>query len=329
MHQQTIIRVALKAFALTAFAVALASCCCGGTGDCGGEPCPAACTCFRLGAVHDCSCRGPSGPPVDTGPPVDMGPRPDTGPLPDTGPVLGTCPSDGGFDTGFDANTSDARSFDASSDASSSDDGGSSDDASDAASGDASLRPGPGAYPIPFAPEFAGGTVIALADDALSAPIPIGFSFRFFETTHTSLLISSNGFVTFATASTSAGCCFGPPIPAPDVVNDVIAYGWTDLYPPSGGSITYETRGVAPNRRFVVTVTDQPWYREQTVPRVTAQIILREGTDSIEIHTTRLGTGPVYTQGVENASGCAALFIPGRVATNFALANDGVLFVTY
>ena len=62
---------------------------------------------------------------------------------------------------------------------------------------------------------------------------------------------------------------------------------------------------------------------------MTAQVILREGTDIIEVHTTLVTPGRVYTQGVENWTGCAAFFLPGRVASSFSLANDGVLFVTY
>jgi len=39
----------------------------------------------------------------------------------------------------------------------------------------------------------------------------------------------------------------------------VIAYGWADLFPPNGGAL-HDIRGVAPNRRFVVTASDPRWF---------------------------------------------------------------------
>lgn len=194
---------------------------------------------------------------------------------------------------------------------------------------DGGPRPAPGAYAIAFAPEAPGGTRTMLGDDQLTTPIPIGFSFRFFDTTHTSLVLSSNGFVTFQTMSTSSGCCSGSVIPMTDGLDGVVAFAWTDLFPPGGGSLTHEVRGVAPNRRFVVSATDQSWCCDTGNPRVTTQLILHEGTDFIEVHTTRQSAGHTYTQGVEDTRGRVAFFRPGRVAADFALSNDGVLFVTY
>lgn len=190
-------------------------------------------------------------------------------------------------------------------------------------------RPPPGAYEIPFAPLASGGRSIALNDDALSDRIPIGFSFRFFDETHTELVVSSNGFVTFTDELMGSGCCRGLTIPANDEVDDLVALAWTDLFPPGGGSITHETRGSAPNRVFVLTLTDQSWCCDTNQPRVTSQLALYEGTDFIEVHTTGQSAGHTYTQGVEDAAGRRAFFRPGRVAADYALTRDGVRFVTY
>jgi hypothetical protein len=200
---------------------------------------------------------------------------------------------------------------------------------SDAAMFDGGPRPPRGAYAIPFAPEPNSGTPTMLGDDQLTTAVPIGFSFRFFGATHTTLEISSNGFVTFAPDATDSACCSGLTIPSHDRADGIIAYAWTDLFPPGGGSITHETRGTAPNRRFVLSATSQSWCCDMGNPRVTTQLILHEGTDFIEIHTARQDGGHVYTQGVEDDRGTMALFRPGRVATDFALTNDAVLFVTY
>ncbi|MEJ7810421.1 MAG: calcium-binding protein [Gemmatimonadaceae bacterium] len=184
------------------------------------------------------------------------------------------------------------------------------------------------ADPIPFAPEsepFAH--VVALGDDVTSGLRPIGFEFVFFGVRYSAFNISSNGFIGFD-ASMGQGCCSGGVIPVPDDVNNIIAAAWTDLYPPGGGQIAYETRGQAPNRRLVVSFRQLPWYPEAGIDRVTTQIILYEGTNVIEIHTARQSAGHIYTQGVEDATGTRAAFLPGRVAANFGLLQSAVRFFT-
>ena len=181
---------------------------------------------------------------------------------------------------------------------------------------------------VPFAPEpgpFAN--TVPPCDDCMYDGLPIGFSFTYFGNTYTTFGISTNGFIGF-TPGTSQGCCAGRPIPAGDGINNLIAAAWTDLFPPGGGGVFYETRGRAPNRYLVVAYQDVPWCCEMGVNRVTTQIILYEGTNAIEIHTTNQSAGHTYTQGVEDASGTQAAFVPGRVAANYELANDAVRFTT-
>lgn len=101
---------------------------------------------------------------------------------------------------------------------------------------------------IPFAPEpgpFAN--TVPACDDCMFDGLPIGFSFTFFGNTHTTFNISTNGFIGF-TPGTSQGCCSGRPIPSADRIDNIIAAAWTDLYPPGGGGVFYETRGRAPSR---------------------------------------------------------------------------------
>jgi hypothetical protein len=186
----------------------------------------------------------------------------------------------------------------------------------------------PGAYAIPFAPVATTGTsVLSLTDDGTTGAIPIGFNFRFFNNTYSQVSISSNGFISFDT-TVGSGCCSGSIIPSFDFTDNVIAAAWTDLSLTSSGTIRYQTRGTAPNRTFVVSYISVPYYATSTP--VTTQIILFETTDRIQIHTTSLPTSArTITQGVEDAAGSAAYFRPGRNATNFTLANDGVEFVTY
>jgi N-acetylneuraminic acid mutarotase len=186
----------------------------------------------------------------------------------------------------------------------------------------------PAATSIPFGPEPGPfGNPGPSCDDCVFGGLPIGFSFTFFGNSYTTFNLSSNGFIGFG-PNTSHGCCSGQPIPSADGINNLIAAAWTDLYPGGGGAVSYETRGSAPNRRLIVNYEDIPWCCETGVNRVSTQIILYEGTNVIEIHTANQSVGHIYTQGVEDASGTQAVFIPGRVAANFGYVNDAVRFTT-
>jgi N-acetylneuraminic acid mutarotase len=150
----------------------------------------------------------------------------------------------------------------------------------------------------------------------------------FFGNTYSTFNVSTNGFISFGN-SFSNGCCAGRTIPSNDGINNLIAAAWTDLYiPPGPVSLTYEMRGRAPTRYLVVSFENIPWCCGGTTGAVTTQIILYEGTNTIEIHTTSQSAGHIYTQGVENADGTQAAFLPGRVAANYGLANDAVRFTT-
>jgi N-acetylneuraminic acid mutarotase len=188
---------------------------------------------------------------------------------------------------------------------------------------------GASATPIPFAPKpgpfnnsFGG------CDDCVYQGMPIGFSFAFFGNTYTTFNLSSNGLIGFG-AGTGDGCCRGGTIPSSDGLNNIIAAAWTDLEPDGYPYQMFsETRGSAPNRYLVVEYRNVAWYGDPGVPRVTSQIILYESSNFIEIHTTSQSAGHIYTQGVEDATGTQAVFLPGRVAANYGLVNDAVRFTT-
>ena len=177
-----------------------------------------------------------------------------------------------------------------------------------------------------FAPVPSAGTPVTLGDDAITGLLPIGFNFTFFGNTYSDFVISSNGFISFD-AGVSQGCCQGEILPTNDAVNNVIAYHWNDLYPPGGGSITYETVGIAPSRRLLVTFTNQS-HCCNTTGGNTAQIILYETLNVIEMHTTSAtNDGSLATQGIENANGTVGYTTPGRNSTVWTTTNDYVAFI--
>lgn len=123
-----------------------------------------------------------------------------------------------------------------------------------------------------------------VGDDSISAPINIGFNFRFGATTYTQLRVQSNGRLQFANTYCSFGTqAVGPPRTYTDPIasanlNNVMRIYGADLDDSAGGTITYATVGAAPNRRFVVTWNNVPqWSAAGT--SYSLQVQLDEGGD--------------------------------------------------
>lgn len=155
------------------------------------------------------------------------------------------------------------------------------------------------------------------ADDAYSGVFPIGFTFNFYGTNYTQLVIGSNGVLNFNTALAGAYCPW--PITAallgnPDMRNAVCG-PWCDILISAGGSITQSTSGVAPNRKFSVTWCGTRMF-SCTTQWTTSQIILYETSNLIEVHTAHKticawNSGAAIT-GIQNAAGTLATVAPGR-----------------
>lgn len=178
---------------------------------------------------------------------------------------------------------------------------------------------------IPFVP-IAGGTLtsVSLADNQVSAPVPIGFNFAFFENCYDSVGISSNGFITFG-GGTDDGCCFGPVLPDAATPHNLVALAWADFDPSVGGEIGYHTVGAAPNRTFIVRYGLVPHASGGGGP-LSGEIHLFEGSNVIEIHTSALDHDSTnVTQGIEDATSSAAFTTPGRNGTLWSslIAGDG------
>lgn len=158
---------------------------------------------------------------------------------------------------------------------------------------------------IKFAPEPAPAIVLPkIADDGLFPNVPIGFEFTFYGTSYTALNIYYNGFVSFG-PGVQKPFYTGDLIPYPGDPNNIIALNWNDWQPQKvANSITYETRGTAPNRQFLVQFTNVPEYMGQG--RMTTQLVLSEGSNDITLYTTSMtvtAAGSRVTQGIENSDG--------------------------
>jgi len=175
--------------------------------------------------------------------------------------------------------------------------------------------------------------------------IPLGFSFNFYGNTYDKVNVYANGFLQFGAPQTDpagAGFFKGAFIASAALPNNIVAFAWTDWSPQLvDGGVRFETRGTAPNRRFLLQFNNVPEYSSKgTAPGLLMmQLVLEEGTNVITIYTNVLKitiSGQRITQGIENADGTQAVvdsvFNPlngvtsARVANFFSLTNDVVRF---
>lgn len=167
---------------------------------------------------------------------------------------------------------------------------------------------------IPFAPlsgtaigvsSFTATSSFGASDEGISAALPIGFNFNFYCNSYTNFYIHTNGFITFDNIPAASGLLTGVPIPTAGLPENLIALGWEDLDVSNGGSVDYFTTGTFPNRQLVVNFNAiENWLGGSSV---TAQIILHESTNVIEVHTTNNTLG-VSTIGIENSTGTLGHF---------------------
>ena len=182
---------------------------------------------------------------------------------------------------------------------------------------------------ITFAPETILGTPITLSDDDVQGPFPIGFTFQFYGVNYTNFYVGSNGWISFTIGQpTSLGA-----MPIPDslssfVPRDCIMLSWQDLNPSTSGQVIYQTIGAAPNRKFVLTFDNVPYFGSAvTVGPVSSQVVLYEGSNVIDNHTI---DKPVHTvnavQGIHNLLGTSATVVPGRNATVWSANQESVRY---
>lgn len=205
---------------------------------------------------------------------------------------------------------------------------------------------------VPFAPEAIPNIApYPLNDDGFipDKNVPLGFSFSFEGNTYDKVNVYMNGFLLFGPApSLTAGYPDAQSIAATSNPNNILALAWTDWSPqlvPDG--IRYETRGTAPNRRFILQFTNVPEYYSASkvgaivagAGRLMSQVVLSEGSNDITIYTNTMtvtNSKHFVTQGIENALGTAATYdsvlnvVTGirsqRVRNFFNLQNDAVRF---
>ena len=147
-------------------------------------------------------------------------------------------------------------------------------------------------------------------DDQASISFTGGFKFKLGPTNYSSVRILSNGMLQFGTDNGLFRTFTNTTLPAGSVPaasgctsgatgNTLMAY-WTDLNPAEGGTVTWEQKGSAPNRYFVVSWNDV--FQFNTSTPYTFQIILYENGEFKYQYANDNASGSNATIGVQISS---------------------------
>lgn len=150
-----------------------------------------------------------------------------------------------------------------------------------------------------------------------STEVALPFTFEFYGTAYSSILVNANGFLAFQPPSIFS--YVNDQIPADDGTNNIIAGLWTDLEPQEfNGSVHYEDM----EDRLVVQWTQATLYDGPKEEYVTFQIVVYDN-GNIDVYYEDVETAPfrnIATVGIENADATDG----AQVAFNTAYIKDGL-----
>lgn len=192
---------------------------------------------------------------------------------------------------------------------------------------------------------FSGQASTLSTDDDFTAILDIGFPFVFFGNTYTQCVMSDNGFLSFQTNYANLYSAFTWNAASPVEATNAIIPAFQDGFLPAGGKLRYQYFGTPGSRRFIAEWCSVPKYGGScNAFTFTTQVILYEGSNVIEIHTTSLpgtpacpstngaGSGGNGVQGVRNVGGTINFYTPGRAPADFwgtvGATNDGRRFTS-
>jgi hypothetical protein len=125
-------------------------------------------------------------------------------------------------------------------------------------------------------------------DGGTNSPVPLGFTFNFYQQNYTSSYVNINGTLNFANAFgeyTNYELPFDPNTtesgnPGPSVMafwDDIITYNF------ERESILYKTVGSPGSRKFIMQWTNMYFYSNPSLPLGTFQVILYEGSNKVQL----------------------------------------------
>lgn len=185
-------------------------------------------------------------------------------------------------------------------------------------------------YPVPPSP-----LMLSTGDDQWSNAKAIGFPFCFYGASYDSLVIGTNGILSFNTAQAGLYCMWpiGAAIPSPVAPPNSIMAPWNDLrYDVANGRyVYYWTSGNQPNREFHVVYDSLPFYNCATL-FCSTHIVLYETSNTIIVQLETKDICSTWNSGrailgIQNQNGTMAAVVSGRnfPATWWA-SHEGWLF---
>jgi subtilisin family serine protease len=116
----------------------------------------------------------------------------------------------------------------------------------------------------------ANAVTLALADDEVSAPISMGFTFPFFSQSYASASIGANGIISFASLGSTAGSYITGCLPLSETPDAALIPLHVDLNPSGGGRVSYASTAAG----FLATWEDVPLFDDLNT-RLSFQALLR------------------------------------------------------
>ncbi|HEY0839514.1 MAG TPA: putative Ig domain-containing protein, partial [Vulgatibacter sp.] len=109
--------------------------------------------------------------------------------------------------------------------------------------------------------------------------MPTGFTFRFYDVTYSSVMVSSNGYLTFESAS--SGTVYSAKVfPNTSNPKDILAVWWGDAKCTLADAVRMQTLGTAPNRQVVI---EWNCHRLSRTDTWRAQAWLTEGSSTMSV----------------------------------------------
>jgi subtilisin family serine protease len=178
--------------------------------------------------------------------------------------------------------------------------------------------------------EATGLTPLGLADNGVSSPQRLPFSFKYYGQTYSTIYIGANGVLGFS--ATGLDTTDNVSLPSTTTPNGIICPYWDNLNPAAGGNVYAGFIGDAPLRKYVVSWVNVP--RNSTPVAITFQAILEEGSSQMVFQyldtqpATSRGGGKRATIGVEDPTGAAGtVYLYNGVPVSRVLTNQMALRV--
>jgi large repetitive protein len=188
---------------------------------------------------------------------------------------------------------------------------------------------------IPYTPfSFNSGTNIGLsADDKWSGLIAMPFPFCFMGSQYSSLVIGTNGIISFNQSYANGTCPWnltgGETLPTDSFPTLSIMGPMQDMNSSDEGSIYIDTIGIPPARAFIISYYGMPYY-SCIDSFLIGQVVLYETTNVIDIYIQSKGVctgwnGGRAIEGIQK-DGTLGYAVPGRNNSVWSATNDAWRF---